>query len=263
MRKIDRTRSRRMTSMPGLIAWLSVCLLAAAWGHSLDAQWQTIWAQMGAFGLVAAVGLGAIEKARSAREQRLRDRTLQVRLECGLARLNQHSATVDSINEAVRRLCDQASADSQAEVQQKPKAKRRSQSQVLGEYPLEIMPVEEQGGMYDIELSQPTTGSVRQISSRAVSFEHTEKFTTRMVLLTFRLGGQKKLSFVVDVMWTQKNDKGFVSGGTVLAVGVPATESAAMQEAAPIAGTPGTMPSRRTAEIESMEKLCTPGATFD
>ena len=70
MTKIDRFKTRRkMPSMPSLIAWLSVCLLAAAWGHTLDQHWQAVWRQTGAFGLAAAVGLGALERMRGARSR--------------------------------------------------------------------------------------------------------------------------------------------------------------------------------------------------
>ena len=90
----------RTTSIPSLIAWLSLCLLAAAFGHALDTQWQIIWAEIGAFGLAAAVGLGSLEKTRAAATERVYNRVMQTRVECGLARLNEHSAAVDSINTA-------------------------------------------------------------------------------------------------------------------------------------------------------------------
>jgi hypothetical protein len=62
------------------------------------------------------------------------------------------------------------------------------------------------------------------MSTQGVSFEHDECFSTRIVLLTFRLADNQQLSFVVDVMWTQKTVNGFTSGGTVLAVGVPTSD---------------------------------------
>lgn len=208
----------RVTSVPNLIAWLSVCFLAAAWGHTLDQRWQTIWAQAGLFGLVASVGLASLERARLANERHLRERTIRVRLEGGLARLQEHSATLESINRAVHRLATHAVSRHQGEPA-KPGRVKRWQSLLLRQYPFELTPVEENG---DTPVpAQPIEGWLRQISSRSVSFEHNRSFGSRLVLLTFKLGVEEQLSFVVDVMWTQRSNEGFASSGTVLAVGIP------------------------------------------
>lgn len=222
------------TSIPTLIAWLSLCLLAAAFGHALDAQWQIIWAEAGAFGLAAAVGLGALEKTRAARAERVYNRVMRTRAECGLARLNEHSAAVDSINTAVRRLAEHAAKRRSSDVASVSRVKRRWQTQLLSDTPLEIVPVEDQDEPFDSKSVAPITGALRQISSQGVTFEHEEAFAARIVLLTFTLTDEQ-LSFVVDVMWSQKNVDGYTSGGTVLAVGIPAAPSAidAMPELTP------------------------------
>jgi hypothetical protein len=212
-------KPRRLVSIPSLIGWLSVCLLAAAMGRSLDEHWQVVWAEMGAFGLVAAVGLGSIERIRRARQERFRERAMQARFECGLARLNQHSATIDSINAAVRQLAQQAAIDMRGKLGKAQRNRRRDQMELVADYPLQIVPVDEHAGG-DVELA-PIRGVLQQISSRVVSFDHSEVIPTRTVLLTFRTG-ERPLSFVVDVTWTQKIDGAYSSGGTVLAVGVPA-----------------------------------------
>lgn len=214
-------KSFRLVSIPALIAWLSVCLLAAAMGRSLDARWQVVWAEMGAFGLVAAVGLASIERIRNARLLRSRDQALKARIECGLARLHQHSATVDSINAAVRQLAQQAAIDMRGKLGKAQRNRRRDQMELVADYPLEILPVDDHAE-FNVELA-PITGTLQQISSRVVSFEHGESIPTRTVLLTFRTG-EKRLSFVVDVTWTQTIDGAYTSGGTVLAVGVPSSE---------------------------------------
>jgi len=208
------------TSIPGLIAWLSLCLLAAAWGHALDAQWQMIWAEIGAFGLAAAVGLGALEKTRAARAERVYNRVMQTRIECGLDRLNEHSAAVDSINTAVRRLAEHAAKRRSSAAASPPHVKRDWQTQLLGDIPLEIVPVEDQSEPFDSKSVAPIAGALRQISSQGVTFEHEEAIAARIVLLTFKLPDEH-ISFVVDVMWSQKTGDGHTSGGTVLAVGVP------------------------------------------
>jgi|GEM_PF-7127320 len=59
----------RGVDITNLIAWLSVCLLAAAWGATIDPSWQPIWMRLGAFGLVSAVGLSATSKFRENRKE--------------------------------------------------------------------------------------------------------------------------------------------------------------------------------------------------
>jgi len=211
-------QAQRVVSLPNLIGWLSVCMLAGAFGHTLDPYWQTIWAEAGAFGLAAAVGLGSIERFRQSRRQNSRDKVLKARVECGLAKLSQHSATIDSINAAVRKLAEQALTESRGKLGKAQRNRRRDQMQMLSDYPLEIAPIMEEsdGGL----MLEPMSGVLQQISSRVVSFEHSDTIPTRTVLLTF-CSGKQRLSFVVDVTWTQKLDGVFTSGGTVLAVGVP------------------------------------------
>ena len=93
--------------------------------------------------------------------------------------------------------------------------------ELLADYPLEIVPVDERGETSI--LLPPLIGTLQQVSSRVVSFEHLETVPTRTVMLNFQ-AGQQRLSFVVEVTWTQKVDGAFSSGGTVLAVGVPMSE---------------------------------------
>ena len=215
--------SGRLTSLPSLIAWLSVCLLAAAWGHTLDERWQELWGQAGAFGLASAVGLGALERVRLASERQIRKRATRVRVESGLNRLNEHSATLDSINAAVRRLTEYAVRQRQGP-SAIPGRSKQFQDSLLKDYPLEVVPIEEADFQLQCERAESISGTLRHISSNNVSFEHIEPFTPRVVLLNFNLSDQAQLSFVVDVIWTQKLGEGFASGGTLVAVGVPAQD---------------------------------------
>jgi hypothetical protein len=212
--------SPRAVSIPSLIGWLSLCLLAAALGRSLDERWQVVWAEMGAFGLAAAVGLAGLERVRQARQQRLRDRAMQARFECGLARLNQHSATIDAINAAVRKLARQVAFELRGKLDATPRNRRRDEMELVADYPIEIAAIDETA---DCEDEPPAiSGVLDRISSRVVSFRHDISIPTQTVLLTFRLGDER-LSFVVDVTWTKMENGKYTSGGTVLAVGVPGT----------------------------------------
>jgi hypothetical protein len=213
--------SWRFVSAPSIIGWLSVCLLAGAYGRTLDERWQQLWAEMGALGLAAALGLGSLDRLRRARLKRLRDLAMHARFEFGLDRLHQDSATIDSINAAVRQLAQQASTEVRGKIGTSTRNRRRDQMELLSDYPLEIIPVEERDETSHLLL--PLVGTLQQVSSRVVSFEHTETFPTHTVMLNFQ-AGERRLSFVVEVTWTQKVDDAYCSGGTVLAVGVPTGE---------------------------------------
>jgi hypothetical protein len=81
MEKEERESILSRFSAPGAIAWLSLFLLTFALGGRVDAQWHQISLQIGAIGLISAVGLGSLEKARRIRAKFLRDRALRERLD--------------------------------------------------------------------------------------------------------------------------------------------------------------------------------------
>jgi hypothetical protein len=54
----------RKTTLPALIAWLSVCMIAASWGPELGPSLCESWGWTGLFGLTAAVGLELTERSR-------------------------------------------------------------------------------------------------------------------------------------------------------------------------------------------------------
>jgi hypothetical protein len=145
-------------------------------------------------------------------------------VESGLSRLNDESAALDSINAAVRRLTEHVIRQQRVGSTVTDLSKRHREARLLGKYPFELTPAEVDT---DNSSREPLTGVVgytRQISSTAISFDHVEPLNARIVLATFKLNGGERLSFVVDVIWTEKTPDGFVSGGTMLAVGVPAQE---------------------------------------
>ena len=120
---------------------------------------------------------------------------MMVRMESGLARLNQHSATVDSINLAVSRLAEYA-AEKIPAGGKAGNVKHRREIEPLVGYPLEIVPVQENAAA-DAPAPQPDSRHRARNSSRAVTFESSEPIDTRMVLLTFKFGERRPLSFVV------------------------------------------------------------------
>jgi hypothetical protein len=57
--------SSQRTWITAGIGWLSVCIIAAAWGHRLlPSEWQNVWGVFGVFGLASALGLASIATAK-------------------------------------------------------------------------------------------------------------------------------------------------------------------------------------------------------
>ena len=210
--EIDSTR-HFLNSTPSLIAWFSVVLLAAAWGRTLDADGQRLWALAGAFGLTAAVGLSGIEKARGVSRRRSREGLLHKRLKAGLAGLTQQNATVDAVSATLERLS--------ADAARHRDACQADNADPLFGWPLDVMPVAE--GPADAASDEPhlLAGRLRQISSRVIVFEHPDPFATRTALLGFRLSSGEQVSFVVELMWTKPIDGELVTSAEILAVGSP------------------------------------------
>jgi len=218
----------RLVSVPSLIAWLSLCMLAAAWGRTLDVRWQEFWAQVGAFGLAAAVGLGGLEQARLFRAHWVSEQSVRLRFAGRLALMSEQSDVLESIHEAIRRLARHAESERQERVLRPPGA---DDSLALSKYPLDIIPVDEHGVGFEIRSPHSIPGRLRKISSSAVSFEHDRAFSERVVVLAFKLGEREPLCFVVDVKWTQRSGDHFASSGAVMAVGVPAKPGSASASA--------------------------------
>jgi hypothetical protein len=226
--KLKAPKMPRLFSLSASIAWLSLVLLAAAWGRTLDERWQGIWIRVGAFGLTAAVGLGGLEKARLIRDKHVRDLAARIsdeRLDGRLTRLNEQSAALDLIDNAIRRLTRHVASERQI------KACNPDPSKIalpLNSFPLEVIPVKEHGEAFDIDAAHSIAGSLHGISSRVFSFEHDHAFSEHVVLLKFALGNRDTLCFVVDVLWTHVLHDRFVSSGATLAAGVPVDQVAEM-----------------------------------
>jgi hypothetical protein len=218
-------RSARQPSapppIPNLIAWVSVCLLAAAWGRGLDERWRPLWADSGASGLAAAIGLSHVRIRRDEQQRRKRDAHSRARVECGLDRFNQRSAAIDAIQAAVSRLVQFAEQSRAPRSDGTPSMPDRQTIDPLAGLRLEITPVDDVADTGTIAASHALPGTIQTLTSRTASFSHAAPFEGRHCLLTFDLGDTRRLSFVVDVLWTQSAAGHFTSSGSILAAGVP------------------------------------------
>ena len=82
----------RPKSLAHLIAWLSLCLLVVGWGPSLEPQWRQVWANVGMFGLVAAVALVVNERMLAWRRRREFQKQQEASRQLAESRLEQLAA---------------------------------------------------------------------------------------------------------------------------------------------------------------------------
>src|SRR5438105_130277 len=102
------TRMTQRQSINSLIAWLSVCLLAAAWGPTLGRDRQIVWTYFGLFGLVAAVGLDTLSRTRRVRRERILQERLTSAQQRRLKQFDAHGRSSLAIREATRRIAEDA-----------------------------------------------------------------------------------------------------------------------------------------------------------
>jgi hypothetical protein len=195
--------TRREVSIPSLIGWLSLCMLAATWGRTIDPQWQGWWTKAGTVGLIAAVILDRSERKRLARKAKVRENAARVISESRLAKVHEQESTRGSVIEAIHELSTYAGAD-------------------LNEFPLSIIPIHDDEG-HDVEIQSMRSfpGALASLTPNTVSFTHNIAFDGQVALLRFKLHKSRVLCFVVEIAGTQATDTGFTSTGAVLAAGVP------------------------------------------
>ena len=185
-------------------------MLAATWGRTIDPKWQGLWAKAGAAGLVAAVVLERMDRKRALRNAKIHKEAAREVSENRLARWNEQESTCSSVIDAIHELSAFAGAD-------------------LLNYPLSIIPVEENDEPFEIESARSIRGALATISPTSISFTHQEPFETQIVLLQFKLHKRRTLCFVVEAGGTVSSDSVFTTTGAVLATGQPSTARSASQ----------------------------------
>ena len=87
-----------------LIAYLSLCMLAAAFGSLLDPFWCRWWAIFGVFGLTSALGLDILGRSRTRRKEKKVAKRLSLSTERHLDRMKDSMASSEAILAAVRQI---------------------------------------------------------------------------------------------------------------------------------------------------------------
>jgi len=194
-----------------LIAYLSVCMLAAAFGALVGPIWCRWWAIFGAFGLVSSTGLDALHQSRARREaDRRRER---VALVAGrkLDEIRGGMESSSAIFTALRQL--QPDAGSPAG----PDAGHRPEPRLPLDKPATITRLLRAADGALQRMGDPLAGRLRNISRHGVGLSHDRRLERGLVLLELNIENGEPLRFIADLLWCELQDSGrYYSGGKIL-----------------------------------------------
>ncbi|MCE9553545.1 MAG: hypothetical protein K8T91_09250 [Planctomycetes bacterium] len=223
MMKVVQSASKRLVtearaSVTAMIAWLSVCLLAAAWGPTLAPEGRFAWSSFGLFGLVAALGLDAIARVRRARLEQLEMENSAVVQERRLVNLDRQSRSVCATREAMRHVTEIAQQHRQqyeAALAESTKAvsDRRSEERTACWMPVDLLL-----RSYDSEDESSAEATrilayVRDLSSTGVGLCHHQPIEETEAVVRIRAGEGDETSLLATRCWCRKSEDGWFQSG--------------------------------------------------
>ncbi|MFH1922676.1 MAG: hypothetical protein ABIP48_22665 [Planctomycetota bacterium] len=203
-------RSRPLTE---LIAALSVCMLAAAFGALLGPQWCRSWAIFGAFGLVSAVGLDVFRRTQNHLSEHKREKEMAIAAEQHLSKVITTMESSTTIRDALRKVQESAVS----EVSRSPTGSTRPRYPSHKQVTITLL-----GGRS--KTSEDWSGAsyagyLRDVSSCGVGLAHAHPIERGPVLLAFELRNGERVSFIAEVLWCELQDDGqYYSGGKLMDV---------------------------------------------
>ena len=93
-----------LASLRGMIAWLSVCVLSAAWGPELEPSIRTSFAFIGLCGLVAAVVVEIARRVSVFEQTSRQQKTAERRVERSVATISARSPDAMETGQSVQRI---------------------------------------------------------------------------------------------------------------------------------------------------------------
>ena len=200
-----------------LIAYLSLCMLAVAFGSLLDPFWCRWWAIFGAFGLASALGLDVLGRSRTRCKEKKRIKRLSLKAQQDLDKMKGSMASSDAILAAVRRI----QPDTKDSERQRRGA--RIEPRAPFDKPVTITPISK----FSKSAGQPFTGRMRNISRHGCALSHDRYLDLGRVLLEFELKNGEQVWFIAELLWVERQTGGqYHSGGKLLQL-VSASDAAA------------------------------------
>jgi hypothetical protein len=208
MMNVDAGKSGQITS---LIAYLSLCMLAAAFGAALGPGWSRWWAIFGLFGLASAIGLNLVNRARVRRAERAQNERLTVRIAQKLDEMVSDMEVSDAIHATLRQL--QPSARNSTA----PDARRQAETRLPLDRPATIWRLFRSSRTADYRRGESLAGQLRNVSHCGFSIAHDQRLERGLALLEFEMEIGRTMQFIADVLWCElQEDGGYLSGGKLL-----------------------------------------------
>ena len=196
-----------------LIAYLSLCMLAAAFGAMVGPAWSCWWAIFGTFGLTSAVGLDVLNRSRARRADRTRRKQRSLKAERKLDEMMSDMESSGAIHAALRQFQPDA----------KDPTPHGTNCQAEPRLPLDrpatITPLLRSSGDAGYRPGEPLAVRVRNISRHAFSLAHDQRLERGFAFLQFELENGEPLQLIAEVLWCELQDSGcYFSGGRLLEV---------------------------------------------
>ena len=199
-----------------LIAYMSLCMLAAAFGALVGPAWSRWWAIFGAFGLASAVGLDVLHRSRARLAADTLRKQLALKAERKLDEVLGDLRSSGAIRTVLRRFQPGATDPTPQDTN------GQAEPRVPLDTPVTITRLLRYSGKAVDRLGKPVAGRVKDISRCGVGLAHDQRLERGPVLLEFELESGKPLQLVADVLWCELQDGGcYFSGGKILEVVSP------------------------------------------
>ena len=204
--------------MTAMIAWLSVCLLDAAWGPKLAPDSRFTWSTFGLFGLVAALGLDAIARVRRVSGEQLEREQCSVVQQRRLVDLDRQSRSVQATREAMRHVTEIAQQHRQqyeAALAESAQAAcdRRSEERTACWMPVELRLRWNEAEDDATEANAGLLAYVRDLSSTGVGLCHHQPIDATEAVMRICSGEGDETSLLAMRCWCRKTDDGWFHSG--------------------------------------------------
>jgi len=193
--------------MTRLIAYLSVCMLAASFGSMLDQVWGRWWAIFGSFGLTSAVALDVLFRCRKRAEDLGRNKRLSSQAEKHVDKMMREIEASDAMLAALRKIHPNIT-DSEPQ-----RGDVRASPRLPADIPVTVTPICPSSW----KLGKSFTGSLRNISRHGISLAHDRCLKGEFVLLEIQPKHGEPILLVANVLWCELQASGqYFSGGKLV-----------------------------------------------
>ncbi len=198
-------------SLPTLIAWLSTCLIASGVGGLLSDVANTLWLQIGSFGLVSAVGLEIRARMRTRIRWGRITRGLQIRCQRELQQVAADCIVIEATRRAVARVLKGALP---GPLHGDP---HRAEERRACNLPAECICLKDcsKAGADDATITR--MGRLSNISTSGFAIELTEPLSPQRVVLSLVPADGRRIDILGDALWCDAHSDGsFTIGGRLI-----------------------------------------------